>query len=77
MFLVLFELEMKNIYSRGKKNDLDKKYVVIIYLQRNTSKFVDKKVKNVTRFSSKGTCQILQKKDKSFVDQPFDLFFRK
>lgn len=76
MFLVLFELEMKNIYSRGKKNDLDKKYV-IIYLQRNTSKFVDEKVKNVTRFSSKGTCQILQKKDKSFVDQPFDLFFRK
>lgn len=67
---------MKNIYSRGKKNDLDKKYV-IIYLQRNTSKYVDEKVKNVTRFSSKGTCQILQKKDKSFVDQPFDLFFRK
>lgn len=67
---------MKNIYSRGKKNDLDKKYV-IIYLQRNTSKFFDKKVKNVTRFSSKGTCQILQKKDKLLVDQPFDLFFRK
>lgn len=67
---------MKNIYSRGKKNDLDKKYVSI-YLQRNTSKFVDKKVKNVTRFSSKGTCQILQKKDKLLVDQPFDLFFRK
>lgn len=67
---------MKNIYSRGKKNDLDKKYV-IIYLQRNTSKFVDKKVKIVTRFSSKGTCQILQKKDKLLVDQPFDLFFRK
>lgn len=76
MFLVFFELEMKNIYSRGKKNDLDKKYV-IIYLQRNTSKFVDEKVKNVTRFSSKGTCQILQKKDKLLVDQPFDLFFRK
>lgn len=68
---------MKNIYSRGKKNDLDKKYVVIIYLQRNTSKYVDEKVKNVTRFSSKGTCQILQKKDKLLVDQPFDLFFRK
>lgn len=67
---------MKNIYSRGKKNDFDKKYV-IIYLQRNTSKFVDEKVKNVTRFSSKGTCQILQKKDKLLVDQPFDLFFRK
>lgn len=67
---------MKNIYSRGKKNDLDKKYV-IIYLQRNTSKFVDEKVKNVTRFSSKGTCQILQKKDKLLVDQPFDLIFRK
>lgn len=67
---------MKNIYSRGKKNDLDKKYV-IIYLQRNTSKFVDEKVKNVTRFSSKGTCQILQKKNKLLVDQPFDLFFRK
>lgn len=67
---------MKNIYSRGKKNDLDKKYV-IIYLQRNTSKYVDEKVKNVTRFSSKGTCQILQKKDKLLVDQPFDLFFRK
>lgn len=67
---------MKNIYSRGKKNDLDKKYV-IIYLQRNTSKFVDEKVKNVTRFSSKGTCQILQKKDKLLVDQLFDLFFRK
>lgn len=67
---------MKNIYSRGKKNDLDEKYV-IIYLQRNTSKYVDEKVKNVTRFSSKGTCQILQKKDKLLVDQPFDLFFRK
>lgn len=67
---------MKNIYSRGKKNDLDKKNV-IIYLQRNTSKYVDEKVKNVTRFSSKGTCQILQKKDKLLVDQPFDLFFRK
>lgn len=67
---------MKNIYSRGKKNDFDKKYV-IIYLQRNTSKFVDKKVKNLTVFSSKGTCQILQKKDKLLVDQPFDLFFRK
>lgn len=53
-----------------------KKYVSI-YLQRNTSKFVDKKVKIVTRFSSKGTCQILQKKDKLLEDQPFDLFFRK
>lgn len=46
---------MKNIYFRGKKNDLDKKYV-IIYFWRNILKFVDEKVKNVIRFFFKGIC---------------------
>lgn len=36
-----------------------------------------KYVKNMTRFSSKGTRQILQKKERLFVVQPFNLFFRK
>lgn len=65
---------MKNIYSRGKKNDLDKKYV-IIYLQRNTSKFVDKSKKcnkiflqrNMSNFAEKR--QIISRSTIWFVFQ--------